>query len=164
MATMYVNKAELEISGRKKPRNFPKGALRSGLIDLLLHLVNEDQQSQRVIQGLFDRGRVNSVTDTHTSPYLGQRTSRITYLFCRSNLFPSKSSFQDRKVILKAFGKTTVISGITVKANINIDMVFTTIPPADIENLLRSNPEWFCGEISDLQSNTVPSPKIKKAA
>ncbi|WOZ13920.1 matrix protein [Chelidonium yellow mottle associated virus] len=162
-ASVLTKHAEIEFANRRSPASFKAGAVREAFIDLLGQLSKTGSDKHKILKGLLDLNRVSSIKDMHTSSFFGQRTCRIQYMFSEMNVFPVERKLEEGKTTLCSCGLTAVLEGTKVRANVCVDLVITSIDPDKIECLLSESPEWFCGEIEDLNLDDKTTNKVVKA-
>ncbi|DBA37173.1 TPA_asm: M [Primula alphacytorhabdovirus 2] len=146
-AAVYAKHSELELSNKTRLKDFDNNSLIHGYCDLLSHLGKAEVEATSVLLGLIKNKRYAAVTDVATSAFFGPKTMRIKYIPAKMNVFPVDTKLKEGKVSLRADGLTTIINKVKVRANVNIDIVISSIPPDDIDTLLGEKPSWFCGEL-----------------
>lgn len=147
---ILTRNVELEFANRKTPKSFKSGSVRKSFNGLLTQICNGDKEKCAILKGLVRLNRVSSVRDIHTSSFFGPRTCRIQYLFAPMNVFPVKTKIVEGKTTLCSSGLTMMLEGTKIRANVCIDLVVTTVEHDKIDELLAEHPEWFSGEIDDL--------------
>ncbi|DAF42324.1 TPA_asm: M [Glehnia littoralis virus 1] len=149
-AAILTKNAELEFANRKTPKSFKSGSVRESFNGLLAQMCKGDKEKCAILRGLVRLNRVSSVRDIHTSSFFGPRTCRIQYLFSPMNVFPAKVKIAEGKTTLCSSGLTTLLEGTKIRANVCVDLVITAVDSEKIDELLIEHPEWFSGEIDDL--------------
>ncbi|DBA37100.1 TPA_asm: M [Pelargonium alphacytorhabdovirus 1] len=162
-AAVYAKHSEIELSERKRLKDFSNASLIRGYCDLLSHLGASNPDAVKVLVGLIARKRYTALTDVSTSAFFGPKTMRVQYVLDKMNVFPMDRKLTEGKTTFRADGLTTVINGAKIRANVQIDVVISIIPAEEIDSILKSKPFWFCGEL-DLGPSIEVKPSLSKGS
>ncbi|QDJ94291.1 M protein [strawberry-associated virus 1] len=146
----YIKAFEVEIGDQRASKSFEALSLEHSLISLIESTLGGDTGTwiSSVLTFFLKQGRWGKCVDCRTSPYLGPRTKRVSYLLDRVNILFQPPSPKFGKVTISAVGKKSIIDGTPVRATIKMDIVTKAWDQETVDKNTESHPDWFCGPMA----------------
>nr|QGN65768.1 putative M protein [Cytorhabdovirus fragariae] len=146
----YIKAFEVEIGDQRASKSFEALSLEHSLISLIESTLGSDKGAwiSSVLTFFLKQGRWGKCVDCRTSPYLGPRTKRVSYLLDRVNILFQPPSPKFGKVTISAVGKKSVIDGTPVRATVKMDIVTKAWDQEMVDKNTESHPDWFCGPMA----------------
>ncbi|DBA37055.1 TPA_asm: M [Medicago alphacytorhabdovirus 1] len=147
--SIYNSVFEVELGGQKPVSAIRTGGLDQKMLELLSSNLKPEQKDWilKVLHFMLSGGRTAKCIDCRTSPYLGPKTKRVSYIFDKHNVFFNPTEISLQKVQIREIAKQSVLDGVTLRASICMDIVPKMFSRERMQKALVENPGWFCGTL-----------------
>ncbi|DBA37142.1 TPA_asm: M [Pogostemom alphacytorhabdovirus 2] len=146
---VQIKTFEVEIGDKRSFRSFPSNNIEHSLISLIETNVGGESGKwvASALTFFLDSKRWGKCVDCRTSPYLGPKTKRVSYLLDKMNVIFRPQSPVLGKVPVAAVGKKSVIDGTPVRATVRMDIITKMWSQEMVDRNVEIHPEWFCGSM-----------------
>ncbi|DBA37018.1 TPA_asm: M [Ficus alphacytorhabdovirus 1] len=148
----YKNSIRYQVSNRKKLANMVSSLVTAG---------GGSSISSRIVDAMIQQGMVKTYTDQYLSALLGPKTRRINFVFPDIIISAVDNPIIPMREKIKALGKKGTVEGVTLYSNFDMDIVIVDVDPDTIDELLKTNPEWFKGKLMLIPAETCDDLGVK---